>query len=178
MRWGWHHHKSPTPARSFSHLHARSETIDTAPTWIEPFQERRGVVFTKSFNIGEELDTGKIRQWVCRDPEDRPLALAVIYSVRDSMPGKLYTFVMATTEACSPLNGKDNRMPAILGPDEVAKWIGEEGAGDKELKALLRPYSGVLVMRPQEPNKPRTERNTTRPRPKPPAPKDSGPTLF
>jgi hypothetical protein len=63
-----------------------------------------------------------------------------------------------------------NFSPAILGPDEVARWIGEDGASDKELKALLRPYSGMLVMRPQEPNKPRAERNTTRAGPKPPPP--------
>lgn len=176
MRWGWYDHKSRTPERGFSHLHARAETIDIAPTWIESFQERRGVVFTKSFNIGEELENGKIKQWVCRDPEDRPLALAVIYSVWDLLPGKLYTFVMVTTDACAPLNGKDNRIPAVLNPDEVAMWIGEEGASDKELKSLLRTYAGTLVIQPQEPNKPKTERNTTKARPKPP--KEPEPTLF
>jgi putative SOS response-associated peptidase YedK len=174
MRWGWHNPRLANPLKGFSHLHARAETIDTAPTWMEPFQERRGIVFTNSFNIGEELPNGKIRQWVCRDPEDRPLALAVIHSAWDLVPGKLHTFVMVTTDAVAPLNGKDNRMPAIIGPDEVARWIGEEGASNAELKALLRPYAGVLVMRPQEPGKPK-ERNTTRAKQRP---ESSEPTLF
>jgi len=57
-------------------------------------------------------------------------------------------------------------MPAILNPDDAATWIGEGGASDKQLKSLLHTYSGTLAMRPQEPNAPKTERNTTKARPK------------
>jgi putative SOS response-associated peptidase YedK len=174
MRWGWYNERSLTPERSFSHLHARSDRIDTAPTWAEAFRERRGVVFTTAFNIGETLPNGRVRQWVCSDPENRPLAIAVIYAVWNVVPRRLCTFAMVTTDACAPLHEKDDRMPALLGLDEVTTWIGESGAGAAELKALLRPYAGMLVMRPQEQGK---ERNTTRARPKPP-PEEPEPTLF
>jgi putative SOS response-associated peptidase YedK len=170
MRWGWYNEKSLTPERSFSHLHARSDRIDSAPTWAGAFRERRGVVFTTEFNIGETLPNGRVKQWVCSDPEKRPLAIAVIYSVWDELPARLCTFAMVTTDACAPLNEKDDRMPALLGLDDVSVWIGETGASGAELKTLLRPYSGMLVMRPQEPGK---ERNTTRTRPTP-----QEPTLF
>jgi putative SOS response-associated peptidase YedK len=171
MRWGWYDEKSLTPERSFSHLHARSDRIDTAPTWAEAFRERRGVVFATEFNIGETLPNGRVRQWVCSDPQGSPLAIAVIYSVWGVAPRTLCTFAMVTTDACAPLREKDDRMPALLGLDEIAMWLGETGAGLAEVKALLRPYPGMLVMRPQDPGK---ERNTTRTRP----PKEPEPTLF
>jgi len=172
MRWGWYNENSLKPERTFSHLHARSDRIDIAPTWSDAFRERRGVVFATEFNIGEELPNGRVRQWVCSDPEHSPLAIAVIYSVWDVIPRRVCTFAMVTTDACAPIHEKDDRMPALLGLDEVATWIGETGAGTAELKALLRPYSGILVMRPQEQDK---ERNTTRTR-RPP--KEPEPTLF
>jgi len=154
MRWGWHNHKADNPLRSFSHLHARSEEIDRTPTWIDPFHDTRGIVFTKTFNIGEEVD-GRIKQWVCSRADGEPVAVAIIYSMWELVQGPLRAFVMITTEACPPLAAKDSRMPALLrDDDEIAMWLGETGASAPELKALLRPYNGSLVMREQSPGKP------------------------
>ena len=33
-----------------------------------------------------------------------------------------------------------DRMPAIVGPDGIAPWLGEEPVSPDELKAILRPY--------------------------------------
>jgi len=164
MRWGWYDHKAAAPLRQFKHLHARSEEIDRTVTWMEPFRDSRGVIFTKSFNIGETLPNGKTKQWVCTRADGEPLALAVIFSTWELVQARLTAFAMITTASCPPLDGKDERMPALLKPDEVAAWIGEEGASASELKALLRPYDGELVMREQETGKPKAERNTTKTR--------------
>lgn len=163
MRWGWYDHKSLTPLKSFRHLHARAETIDSAMTWLEPFQERRGVVFCKMFNIGEELPNGKTKQWVCSRPDGKAMALAVIYGQWElAVWGRLDAFVMVTVDSCPPLNGRDNRMPAILcSEDEISTWIGEQGADTRELKALLRTYEGSLVIREQEPTKPKAAKKPT-----------------
>ena len=62
-------------------------------------------------------------------------------------------------------------MPALLRDDEeVATWLGETGATDAELKALLRPYDGSLVMREQESSK----KDASPPKPTP----DPQPGLF
>jgi len=173
MRWGWYDHKLANPLKGFKHLHARAETIDTAQTWMESFLETRGVVFCKAFNIGEELPDGKIKQWVCSRADGGAMALAVLYSVWElAVYGKLKTFVMVTTEACAPLNMRDNRMPAILvGEDEIGTWLGETGAPGRELKALLRTYECSLVMREQDTPKPKGKA-------KKPSVADPTPTLF
>jgi putative SOS response-associated peptidase YedK len=152
MRWGWYDHKLANPLKGFKHLHARAEKIESTPTWIEAFHETRGVVFCKTFNIGEELPNGKIKQWVCSRSDGAPMALAVLYSVHElAVYGTLRTFVMVTTEACAPLNMRDSRMPAILcNEDEIAMWLGESGAPAAELKALPRTYEGSLVIREQD----------------------------
>lgn len=151
MRWGWYDQKLADPRKGFRWLHARSDTIDSTPAWIEPFYMTRGVVFTKQFNIGEELPNGKIKQWVCNRADKEHVAIAVLYSVWDLVGGPLRTFAMVTTDSVAPLNERDSRMPAILAnEDEIAIWLGETGADGAELKALLRPYEGELVMREQD----------------------------
>lgn len=171
MRWGWYDHKIADPRRSFKHLHARSEDIDRTPTWTDPFHTSRGVVFTKSFNIGEEMPDGKIKQWICSRADGQPVAIAVIYSAWETMFGLLRTCVMVTTQSCSPLDLRDDRMPAILRDDsEIKMWIGETPATAAELKALLRPFDSSLVMREQEaggpppkPKKGKTHKPTAQP---------------
>ena len=174
MRWGWYNHKLPDPFRGFSHLHARSEEIDRTPTWIEPFHDTRGVVFTKTFNIGETLPNGKTKQWVCSRADGEPVAIAVLYSSWELPQGQLRTFAMITTASCAPLSLRDERMPALLNPDEIGTWLGEDGASPAELKALLRPYDGSLVIREQD-----SPRKNTRPKKASnSAAQDDAPNLF
>lgn len=153
MRWGWYDENAINPLKTFKRdrLHARSETVDVKMEWAESFAERRGVVFTRYFNIGEELPNGKTQQWVCNRPDEKPLAIAVIFKAWQLVQGPLRTISMVTAASCSPLNERDDRMPVILrDEDEVAIWLGETGATREELKAVLRPYiDGTLVMRPQ-----------------------------
>jgi putative SOS response-associated peptidase YedK len=156
MRWGWlKAGKNADPRKGFSHLHARSEEIDQTPTWREPFAQMRGLVWTKSFNIGEELPDGKIKQWVCTRADAQPMAIAVLYSVWEhALYGLLRTCVMVTTASCPPLSARDERMPAILASeDEIRVWLGERAVSPATVKGVLRPFEGSLVMREQSPSK-------------------------
>jgi putative SOS response-associated peptidase YedK len=105
MRWGWLNHKSLEPLRSFSHLHARAETIDSTITWMEPFRDRRGAILATEFNIGEELPNGKTKQWICARRDGTPVAMPVLYSMTQMLEGNLWTFVMITQDSIPPLNG-------------------------------------------------------------------------
>jgi len=176
MRWGWHDPGAANPLRSFKHLHARSETIEKTHAWAESFQERRGVVFTKQFNIGEALPNGKTKQWLCARADGQPVAIAVIFSLWELVQGPLRAFAMVTTASCPPLAAKDDRMPALLRDDDaVAVWLGETGATDEDLKAILRPFDGSLVMREQDRPKPAGDRPLSKPKKRK---SDSQPGLF
>lgn len=72
MRWGF----SKPGQASFKpdHTHARSETVDSRPTFTNAFVERRGILVVETFNEGEELPSGKTKQWVF-SPKDRMPAI-------------------------------------------------------------------------------------------------------
>jgi len=61
MRWGFAELRSKTPLDKPGHMHARGETIDELPTFRAAFERARGIVLTKTFNIGEDLPNGRMR---------------------------------------------------------------------------------------------------------------------
>jgi putative SOS response-associated peptidase YedK len=65
MRWGFAGKGDANPSRP-RHMHARCETIDTRPTFANAFAYGRGILVVHTFNEGEELPSGKTKQWVIR----------------------------------------------------------------------------------------------------------------
>ena len=150
MRWGFADLKASNPNRP-KHMHARAETIDKLPTFRDSFENRRGILLVQTFNEGEELPSGKTKQWVISPKDSAPLALAVIYEewIKDDV--SLLTFIQVTTPANALITPITDRMPAILEPDDWSIWLGETGASPAEAKALLQTYedSGAWEIAPQ-----------------------------
>ncbi|MBI1359071.1 MAG: hypothetical protein GC155_02180 [Alphaproteobacteria bacterium] len=143
MRWGFPDRAASNPSAP-KHMHARCETIDQRPTFAESFRSRRGILMVETFNEGEELPSGKTKQWVIRPRDRKPIAIAVIYEewIND-LGGKdeqLLTFVQVTTPASALISKITDRMPAILPPADWPKWLGEIPASPGEVKALLKTF--------------------------------------
>lgn len=138
MRWGF----SNPGSASFKpdHMHARSETIDSKPTFSESFSERRGVLMVDTFNEGEEQPGGKTKQWVIRPKDRRPVAIAVIWEEWEGDVGAIPCFIQATVPANAFVSKITDRMPAILKPEDWSMWLGEIDAPLKGVKALLRTF--------------------------------------
>jgi putative SOS response-associated peptidase YedK len=156
MRWGFADKKAGAPDRP-KHMHARAETIDERATFADAFAHRRGILLVATFNEGEELPSGKTRQWVIAPKDRKPLAIAVIWEEWAKPDGaggeeRLATFVMATTPANALVSKITDRMPAMLPPDAWPAWLGETGASLGDLKALLATLedAGAWEMAPQE----------------------------
>jgi putative SOS response-associated peptidase YedK len=139
MRWGFADLKASNPNRP-KHMHARAETIDKLPTFRDSFEHRRGILLVKTFNEGEELPSGKTKQWVITPKDGAPVALAVIYEewIRDDV--SLLTFIQVTTPANPLITPVTDRMPAVLRPKDWSTWLGENNATPAEAKALLQTY--------------------------------------
>lgn len=156
MRWGFS--KPENPAFKPDHMHARAETIDTRPTFAESFAERRGIVLVETFNEGEQLPSGKTKQWVIRPTDRKPIAIAVIWEEWAGDAGSEPTFVMVTVPP-NPLIGRiTDRMPAILRQEDWPVWLGETDASLVEVKALLKTFDddGAWEMSEQAPTKSKT----------------------
>ncbi|MDP3494181.1 MAG: SOS response-associated peptidase family protein [Hyphomonadaceae bacterium] len=138
MRWGY----SRPGNTSFKpdHMHARAETIDSRPMFMESFAERRAIVLVETFNEGEELPNGKTRQWVIRPKDRKPIAIAVIWSEWEGDAGIVPCFIQVTVPANDLVSKITDRMPAILQPDDWSAWLGEDDVPLKDVKSLLRTY--------------------------------------
>ena len=80
----------------------------------------------------------------------KPFALAGLWEGwQDPETGEwLRTCSIVTTEANAQMQVLHDRMPVILHPDDYGAWLGEQSAPPTELKALLRPWDGQLVIWP------------------------------
>ena len=152
MRWGFADRKAATPARP-KHMHARAETIDTRPTFADAFRERRGILFVRTFNEGEEMPNGKTKQWTITPKDGLPLAMAVICEDWIHGEEKLATFIQVTVPANDLIAPVTDRMPAILPPEAHSLWLGETDRSLEEVKAALQTFDdqGTWTIAPQEP---------------------------
>lgn len=166
MRWGFAGKEDSNPARP-KHMHARGETVDRLPTFAHAFASSRGILMVHTFNEGEELPSGKTKQWVINPQDGRPIAIAVVCEEWHNGAEALRTFVQVTTPANTLISRITDRMPAILPRETWATWLGEAGASLAEVKALLRTFEdgGNWTMAEQRPTKP-----TRSPKPPKPSP--------
>jgi putative SOS response-associated peptidase YedK len=149
MTWAFTDRKAQGP-RIPKHMHARGETVDRLPTFMDAFHERRGVVLARTFNEGEEVevayDDGSpagrtwTRQWTVRTKDPQPFLTGVIFDEFDVGRGREYEFVQVTTPANAVVAKITDRMPLMLRDPDLPVWLGEEKATIADVKALIRTW--------------------------------------
>ncbi|HYS45007.1 MAG TPA: SOS response-associated peptidase family protein [Rhizomicrobium sp.] len=138
MRWGF-----PDPAdwRKPRPIHARSERIDKTADFAQAFHDgQRGIVLVDSFN--EAPENGE--QHTITPGEAIGIAFVWRRFEVAELPAPLLACVMVTV-AANQLVARlpTDRMPAVLAPEEWARWLGEEPASPAEVKACLKTAEGV-----------------------------------
>jgi putative SOS response-associated peptidase YedK len=167
MRWGFAKANATAPSKRPDHIHARSESLDDRVTFRDAFKDRRGILVVKTFNEGEEVTPKKTRQHTITPRDGKPMAIAVLWEDWEHEEGPtLSTFVMVTVAANTLISSITDRMPAMLQPEDWAKWLGEEPASPDELKAMLKVFEGDWDMAPEI-------RQPPPPKPKAPNPQGS-----
>lgn len=139
MRWGFAGKDDANPARP-KHMHARGETVDRLRTFAHAFAHSRGILMVHTFNEGEELPSGKTKQWVITPQDGQPVAIAVICEEWHHGAETHQTFIQVTTPANTLISRITDRMPAILPRETWPTWLGTTDASPEEVKALLRTH--------------------------------------
>ena len=117
-------------------INARCESIGRLPTSRGAFAERRCLVPAAAYYEWRTDPDGKIPFAIAR-VDGNPVTFAGIWEEWQSPEGEtLRTFATITTDANGKLSAIQDRMPAILGPEDWAVWLGE---AEGDVKALLRP---------------------------------------
>jgi putative SOS response-associated peptidase YedK len=148
MRWGFVPADALDQAKDGARfIHARTETIDSKPTFRDAFVRRRGLVVVDSFNEGEEIAPKKTQQYVVTPVGRARLAIAVIWERwRGAGPVPLETFAMVTTPPNALIGTITDRMPAVIDDADWAVWLGEAPATPDEIKACLKPSDIAMEM--------------------------------
>ncbi len=137
VRWGFVPAFARDPRRGPHAINARAETVATRPAFRDAFRRRRCVVAADGFY--EWGGEGRARQpYLVRLRGRGPMALAGLWERwRPSEGEPLRTGLVITCPATGRLAALHDRMPVILAPGAVARWL-DPACPDPG--ALLTPY--------------------------------------
>jgi putative SOS response-associated peptidase YedK len=130
-------------------INARVETIETLPSFRDPFARRRCVVPVTGYFEWRATPAGAAKEplWIHprhTDLDDEPpvMALAGIWDRFTSEDGEvLDSFAIVTTAASERLSVIHDRMPLELHGDDVERWLARDPITGAELSGLVQRSS-------------------------------------
>jgi len=146
MEWGLLLHWAKDPAKARRPINARAETLESKPSYRDPFRKRRCIIFADGFY--EWKGTGKTRiPYLIRFESGEPFAMAGLWDRwRDNQTGHdLLSSTIITTAANALIADIHDRMPVILEPGAYGLWLSHAPAPGTELAACLRPFDDARM---------------------------------
>ena len=136
MRWGlvpYGERTSPSPRLL---ANARSETAAKMPAFRKGIAGRRCLVPANGFYEWKEVGGVKWPHLFTLTGEE-PFAFAGIWDPAGE--GLPETYCILTTEPNELVAQVHTRMPVIMTPETMPRWLGDRPLEDEELKRLVRP---------------------------------------
>jgi len=140
MRWGL----IPSWAKDMSIgsklINARAETLAEKPAFRKALQRRRCAIPADGFYEWRKNPDGTKTPMYIRLKNHRGFAFAGLWDIWESPEAVLVTCTIITippNELLAPIN---NRMPAILPPEEVRHWLDQKPHEAAEMLSCLKPY--------------------------------------
>src|SRR6185295_3090156 len=116
-------------------INARSETLETKPSFSDSFERRRCLILADGFY--EWQRTGRARKaFYFQMNDESPFAFAGIWDRWRSGNTKINSCAIITTDANEVLRPVHDRMPVILRPGGYEAWLNPQ-SNPGELKKLL-----------------------------------------
>mgnify|MGYP001205282563 CR=1 FL=1 len=145
MRWGLIPSWAKDPAAMRPAVNARAETLDSRPSFRTSLINRRCLIPANGFY--EWKKSGKVTSpYYIHRKDEELFAFAGLYDLWRSPDGELIrTCVIITTPPNLLVSRYHDRMPAILSPDEEARWVDPRPLSEHERRMLLVPYPDDLL---------------------------------
>jgi len=152
MKWGlipaWIKTKESAEEIRLKTFNARSDSVDSKPSFSSSFSSRRCLVPVRGFYEWQHTASAKIPWYVFRADNDI-MSLAGLWSEWiDNTTGELLdTFSIITTDAnkmMSQIHNSKKRMPAIIEKGKEQIWL-DLNSGKDELKKLIEPYGENIL---------------------------------
>lgn len=148
LTWGlipaWTRNPEDANEIRYKTFNARSESIDSKPSFSSSFKTKRCIVPLRGFFEWQHVGKEKV-PWYIYHADNECLSVAGLYDewYENNTGEKFATFSIVTTVAnklMSEIHNHGKRMPAILDRDAELKWIDLSISPD-DAKSLLRPSS-------------------------------------
>jgi len=141
-KWGlmssWVKDDMPKP------INAKAETAAIKPMFRHAFRKSRVLVPADAFYEWKLID-GKKQPYLIRLRGGEPLGMGGLLEHWAGPDGEVLTFAVLTTEPNVLMAESHDRMPAIVRPEDYARWR-DPGTDDfAELQAMIGPYPERLM---------------------------------
>lgn len=146
FRWGFIPFWARDPAIGNRMINARAETVAEKASFKNSLKNRRCLVVADGFFEWRKEAQGKTPFYI-RLASGRPFAFAGLWdtwSPKEGDPVRSCTII--TTAPNEFMASIHNRMPVILTPAAVDRWLDPDESSPEALQPLLQPYPAELMM--------------------------------
>lgn len=152
LTWGlipaWTKNRDQADIIKYKTFNARSESIETKPSFSSSFRSKRCIVPVKGFFEWQHSGNEKI-PWYIYHTENEVLSIAGIYDywIASDTGETFSTFSIVTTEAndlMAHIHNSGKRMPVILSKDSEKRWIDISISQTDAMNLLLPCPSEIL----------------------------------
>jgi putative SOS response-associated peptidase YedK len=122
-----------------ANINAKAEGIGNKPALREAFRQRRRLVPVDNFYEWKKIGGGKQPYAIGlkgRRPDGPRRVMGELALAGRRTNARLRHVTIEPNELCAELH---NRMPLVLAPEAWPAWLGDEPAGEQDLKAILAP---------------------------------------
>ena len=152
LKWGlipsWTRNSEQAEIIRFKTFNARSETLNTKPSFNSAFKSKRCLIPVKGFYEWQHVGKEK-RPWYIYHFNDEIISIAGIFDdwVEDNTGEILTTFSIVTTEAnelMAEIHNSGKRMPVILDKASENEWL-STSISQEEALGILKPCPSDIL---------------------------------
>ena len=134
VRWGLIPRWIKEPSKTLKLHNARAETVALKPSFRDAYRKRRCLVPANGF-FEWKAESGRKQPYYIYPPGKDLFAFAGLWEVWSGPQGQVESCTIITTDANARMRMVEDRMPAILAPEDYSSWL----AGAERGQELLRP---------------------------------------
>jgi putative SOS response-associated peptidase YedK len=140
VRWGLIPYWAKDLSIGYKMINARSETIDSKPSYKIPFRQKRCLIFASGFYEWKKNEDKKVKTpYYFHLLNDEIFTFAGLWSFWEKGEEPITSATIITTAANDTVKPIHDRMPAIIRIEDWEKWLSLD-TDLCDLKDLLKPF--------------------------------------
>jgi putative SOS response-associated peptidase YedK len=143
MHWGLIPHWAKEARPPYQMINAKAETLAQRPAFRDAFRHRRCLLPASGFYEWQTTRQGK-QPWYIRPAREPLFAFAGLWEYWTG-DHTLNSCTIITVPANDKIRAVHDRMPAILAPDDFARWLDPANSDMDWLQELLQPVADDAV---------------------------------